>query len=722
MIAFIFHPPEIINISFVFSGKMDLDVSINPWLVSSFEEFHFYCCPECDIKTKEKGQLYDHAVQVHQLAKDTLTKSLWLIKESIEDQTEFAVHFEDLNQDKDPLATVVPKRKAIDLIECADCGEYFENNVDYNNHYYAVHVKDKTQDPLATKIIQPTKRKAIEPLLEILENDLSKKKVNNVQCIDCQNVFHPSLLEKHKKVCPNQKHYNVKNPIPSASGLQKKNQTSKNNSESAIDRTEANKDFLFELFSPQYGDDKDKIGNETYFWKGKQVRGKRCINCIKNTHPADHLHKAHVKKCVKIKKQCQACFKVVSPKRDGVSSHPCYVRYKDVEFLDLIEGVTDPIEPEEELISDGQIKIEIKEELKDSPNIFIDESIQVKESLKASTTSIDEGETLAQKKPALTELYEEFYEKLARKRDMNKKYKWGGKFHPGKKCTKCLKLVHPASFASHVKQCTKPEPPELKTYFCPLCTYKTIDQVMYEAHTKCCTIVQCYVCGDLEDASRIENHLKTMHRKPSVNESMYGPKKDMFPCADCDFVACTPQDVRKHWRDDHRPKITDGSLSCDICKREFSTKDKFFGHHRQVHSKRQCEVCSFRDEIAKLRIHMKEVHPEYEPYQCKPCGLSWALEEQLQAHRQKSDTLCKKMGVNDNMEQNQEETPSNLFVCETCGKNFHKLQPLVAHKKKIHGINPTKDIGSDFVCEKCGMAFGSNYDLKAHMRKHTQSQ
>ena len=242
-------------------------------------------------------------MQVHQLAKDTLTKSEVQIEaeESIEDQTEFAdvesstdytkhdcaVHFEDLNQDKDPLATVVPKRKAIEPIleilennridpietkgiECAECCESFENNVDYNNHYYAVHVKDKTQDPLATKIIQPTKRKAIEPLLEILENDLSKKKVNNVQCIDCQNVFHPSLLEKHKKVCPNQKHYNVKNPIPSASGLQKKNQTSKNNSESAIDRTEANKDFLFELFSPQYGDDKDKIGNETYFWKGKE--------------------------------------------------------------------------------------------------------------------------------------------------------------------------------------------------------------------------------------------------------------------------------------------------------------------------------------------------------------------------------------------------------------------------------------------------------------------
>ena len=63
------------NISFVFPGKMDL---INPWLVSSFEEFLFYCCPECDIKTKEKGQLYEHAVQEHQLAKELRAQGAYI--------------------------------------------------------------------------------------------------------------------------------------------------------------------------------------------------------------------------------------------------------------------------------------------------------------------------------------------------------------------------------------------------------------------------------------------------------------------------------------------------------------------------------------------------------------------------------------------------------------------------------------------------------------------
>ena len=386
---------------------------------------------------------------------------------------------------------------------------------------------------------------------------------NNVQCQGCQKFMHPSVVEIHQRICPNLKY---------------RKET----------ETVAKKEFLVD---PTYGDDKDEIGNETYFWNGKQVPGKRCIYCNKNTHPNDYLHKIHRMKCVKIKKQCQACFEVIKP--TNLRSHPCYKTNKEVEFLDFIENESEPIEPQEDFISDGQIKIEIDEEMKDSPNIFIRENIEVKESSETSKTSIDERKTRAQKKPVI---------KIEDLEDTSevKSYKWGGKLHPGKKCTKCLKLVHPASFASHVKQCTKPEPPELKTYFCPLCTYKTIDQVMYEAHTKCCTIVQCYVCGDLEDASRIENHLKTTHRKITVDKSMFGPKKDEFPCTDCVFIGSTAKILKKHWSENH----LHGSLSCDACKREFSTITRFNEHQKKVHSKRKCEVCNFEDEISKLKIHI----------------------------------------------------------------------------------------------------------------------
>ena len=37
----------------------------NPWNVTSIEEFHFYNCPECDVKYKDKEQFVGHAVLKH---------------------------------------------------------------------------------------------------------------------------------------------------------------------------------------------------------------------------------------------------------------------------------------------------------------------------------------------------------------------------------------------------------------------------------------------------------------------------------------------------------------------------------------------------------------------------------------------------------------------------------------------------------------------------------
>ena len=249
---------------------MDDSIQVeNPWQVPSLDEFLYYCCPECDLKTKEHILFFEHAVKIHEQAKDVLC-----LQEEKHEQDDF----------------VVP----------AGCGKSFESNDGYKKH---LKEHNQEQDPLATKVIRPTvviKRKAIGPSLDILDNDFSKKMCNKVQCLDCQNFFHPSLLEKHQKVCPNQKH-------------QKETETM------------AYKEFLVE-FGIDPGNNY-KIGNQAYLWMGKQVPGKRCVYCNKNTHPSDKVHR---KKCVKIKKQCQACFEVIKP--TNLRSHPCYKTNKEVEF------------------------------------------------------------------------------------------------------------------------------------------------------------------------------------------------------------------------------------------------------------------------------------------------------------------------------------------------------------------------------------------------------
>ena len=42
----------------------------NPWLaVATLDEFLYYCCPECELKTKDHNHFYNHAMQIHEKAK-----------------------------------------------------------------------------------------------------------------------------------------------------------------------------------------------------------------------------------------------------------------------------------------------------------------------------------------------------------------------------------------------------------------------------------------------------------------------------------------------------------------------------------------------------------------------------------------------------------------------------------------------------------------------------
>ena len=53
----------------------------HPWDVSNLEEFHFYCCPECDLKEHAKDRFVKHALENHTESKQHLGKLL--IKQEI---------------------------------------------------------------------------------------------------------------------------------------------------------------------------------------------------------------------------------------------------------------------------------------------------------------------------------------------------------------------------------------------------------------------------------------------------------------------------------------------------------------------------------------------------------------------------------------------------------------------------------------------------------------
>ena len=41
----------------------------NPWEVKNIEAFSFYCCPECDFKSKDRDRFKRHAIESHTKSK-----------------------------------------------------------------------------------------------------------------------------------------------------------------------------------------------------------------------------------------------------------------------------------------------------------------------------------------------------------------------------------------------------------------------------------------------------------------------------------------------------------------------------------------------------------------------------------------------------------------------------------------------------------------------------
>ena len=63
-----------------------MTLQVNPWYVINLEDFLFYCCPECDSKSKDSQDFINHAL-LHEQAKETLV-NLHLIPKPEEIKTE----------------------------------------------------------------------------------------------------------------------------------------------------------------------------------------------------------------------------------------------------------------------------------------------------------------------------------------------------------------------------------------------------------------------------------------------------------------------------------------------------------------------------------------------------------------------------------------------------------------------------------------------------------
>ena len=53
---------------------MMIKVENNPWSVRKWEEFLYFCCPECDVKNHSRDHFLKHAFDQHPKSKECLEK------------------------------------------------------------------------------------------------------------------------------------------------------------------------------------------------------------------------------------------------------------------------------------------------------------------------------------------------------------------------------------------------------------------------------------------------------------------------------------------------------------------------------------------------------------------------------------------------------------------------------------------------------------------------
>jgi hypothetical protein len=170
----------------------------------------------------------------------------------------------------------------------------------------------------------------------------------------------------------------------------------------------------------------------------------------------------------------------------------------------------------------------------------------------------------------------------------------------------------------------------------------------------------------------------------------------------------------------------ENELKCEICYKEFGTKDSLNQHLRNVHGeKKQCPVCSKFYSAGYVNIHMEshELKKHSKAFKCQICSrkfiFSSYLNRHMKIHQQPFECdRCGKTFPQKNFLKDHLQAHLKVLVdpealkCQICNRTFMSEIWMNQHKRKAHG-----DGKFQFDCRKCPFTCKSSKILEAHRRK-----
>ena len=143
-------------------------------------------------------------------------------------------------------------------------------------------------------------------------------------------------------------------------------------------------------------------------------------------------------------------------------------------------------------------------------------------------------------------------------------------------------------------------------------------------------------------------------------------------------------------------------VKCAKCPRIFGCNSILQKHIRKVHEQESmkelltCDQCGISLLSSSLEYHIKAKHTSYSDreYKCQfpDCKKAFVYSNQLRQHEALHDLNGKK------------------FMCDHCGKSFHRDSYLMEHLRAMHKTLPELKLK----CKHCDEVFGEYYDRTMH--------